>query len=88
MGRVWISERLNKSEKMCLALVSIGLIGMLYGALCMGFVIVLAPQDMPMPVWCLVSLLAGCVAVAIGGWLHKHATAKRIVSEAVYNAAQ
>jgi hypothetical protein len=81
-----ISKRLSKGEKACLAMVAVGLVAMLCGALYMLAVVMFATRDTPMSVWCLVSLTAGFGFAAVGMNLEPRVNANRIAAEAIAKA--
>lgn len=76
-------KRLSKGQKACFALALLGLIGMVCGALYMGYVILFAPIGTPMSVWGLVSSLSGCVLTALGGKLMAFANSRCVAAEAI-----
>ena len=81
-----ISQRLSQGSKTCLVMIVGGLISIICAALGMAYIILLAPQDKPMPIWCLVALLSGCVLCAVGGQLESRVNSRRVAAEAIAKA--
>lgn len=81
-----ISQRLSKGSKACLVMIVGGLMSMICAALGMAYIMLLAPQNTPMPVWCLVVFLSGCVICAVGGQLESRVNSRRVAAEAIAKA--
>ncbi|ENA27037.1 hypothetical protein HMPREF1487_09516 [Pseudomonas sp. HPB0071] len=81
-----ISKRLSKGEKVCLAMVAVGLAAMLCGVLYMMAIVMFASSDTAMSVWSLVALTAGFVLSAVGMKLERRVNARRIAVEAITKA--
>lgn len=80
---VIISKRLSKGEKLCLAMVAVGLATMLCVAIYMVAIVMFASRDTPMSVWCLEALTAGFVLSAVGMRMEPHVNSLRIDAEAM-----